>query len=222
MESSAKTRLPLPMASTLSVSFTLRHHSTSLSNWYNLSLIFTCTNGGESNKGLSKSPFLAINAKRGEILSPKQKTAPPNFKIFEMMIYICFFNWYLMMKILSWYISNWYVDFQLIHFQKHPKYKFQLVSIKTLLKTKRRISSRGSFVLVKGKAFETGGENFKSWKCFSKSYSYTFDYLQKDFEKIFQKNLQKQNKWCKCGPKCWIKESKPCISSKTINWFNSK
>jgi hypothetical protein len=35
----------------------------------------------------------------------------------------------------------------------------------------------------------------------SQSYSYTFDYLQKDFEKIFQKNLQKQNKWCKRGPK---------------------
>jgi hypothetical protein len=72
---------------------------------------------------------------------------------------------------------------------------------KTLLNTKRRISLRGSFVLVKGKAFETGVENFKSSKCFSKSYSCTFDYLQKDFEKILQKNLQKQNKWCKCGPK---------------------
>jgi hypothetical protein len=24
---------------------------------------------------------------------------------------------------------------------------------------------------------------------------------KKDFEKIFQKNLQKQNKWCKYGPK---------------------
>jgi hypothetical protein len=33
---------------------------------------------------------------------------------------------------------------------------------KTLLNTKRRITLRGSFVLVKGKAFETGGENFKS------------------------------------------------------------
>jgi hypothetical protein len=38
------------------------------------------------------------------------------------------------------------------------KYKFQLVSIKTLLKTKRRILFRGSFWLVKGKAFKTGGE----------------------------------------------------------------
>jgi hypothetical protein len=32
-------------------------------------------------------------------------------------------------------------------------------------------------------------------------FSCTFDYLQKDFEKILQKNLQKQNKWCKYGPK---------------------
>jgi hypothetical protein len=31
--------------------------------------------------------------------------------------------------------------------------------------------------------------------------SFTFDYLQKDFEKNLQKNLQKQNKWCKRGPK---------------------
>jgi hypothetical protein len=30
--------------------------------------------------------------------------------------------------------------------------------LKTLLKTKRRISFKGSFYLVKGKAFETGGE----------------------------------------------------------------
>jgi hypothetical protein len=33
---------------------------------------------------------------------------------------------------------------------------------KTLLNTKRRISFRGSFVLVRRKAFETGEENLKS------------------------------------------------------------
>jgi hypothetical protein len=32
--------------------------------------------------------------------------------------------------------------------------------------------------------------------------SFTFDYLQKDFEKDLQKSLQKQNMWCKRGPKC--------------------
>jgi hypothetical protein len=42
-----------------------------------------------------------------------------------------------------------------------------LVSIKTLLKTKRRILSRGSFCLVKGKAFETGGKisNLENASC---------------------------------------------------------
>jgi hypothetical protein len=35
-----------------------------------------------------------------------------------------------------------------------------------------------------------------------KSYSFTFDYLQKNFEEDLQKNLQKQNMWCKRGPKC--------------------
>jgi hypothetical protein len=50
---------------------------------------------------------------------------------------------------------------------------------------------RGSFCLVKGKSFETGGENFKSQKCFSKSYSFTFDYFAKDFEKNFQKEFAK-------------------------------
>jgi hypothetical protein len=35
-----------------------------------------------------------------------------------------------------------------------------------------------------------------------KSYSFTFDYLQKNFEEDLQKNLEKQNMWCKRGPKC--------------------
>jgi hypothetical protein len=47
------------------------------------------------------------------------------------------------------------------------------------------------------------GENISNLENASrKFYLYTFDYLQKDFEKTFQKNLQKQNKWCKSGPKC--------------------
>jgi hypothetical protein len=33
-------------------------------------------------KGLTKSPFLAINAKGGESISPKQKDAPPPFENF--------------------------------------------------------------------------------------------------------------------------------------------
>jgi hypothetical protein len=43
-------------------------------------------------------------------------------------------------------------------------YKFQLVSIKTLLKTKRKILFRGEFCLVNGKAFEIGGRIFQILK----------------------------------------------------------
>jgi hypothetical protein len=54
--------------------------------------------------------------------------------------------------------SNWYI----LLCSKREKVLVSSKKIKTLLNTKRRISLRGSFVLVKGKAFETGGENFKS------------------------------------------------------------
>jgi hypothetical protein len=60
---------------------------------------------------------------------------------------------------------------------------------------------QGSFYLAKGKTLETGGEFSKSWKCFVKSYSYTIGYFAKEFEKTFLKDLQKQVKWYKCGPK---------------------
>jgi hypothetical protein len=49
------------------------------------------------------------------------------------------------MKNFNWYNFIWYL------FQKS-----EIIS-KTLLKAKGRISSGGSFYLVKGKAFETGG-----------------------------------------------------------------
>jgi hypothetical protein len=39
---------------------------------------------------------------------------------------------------------------------------FKIGILKTLLNTKSRNLLRGSFVLIKGKAFETGGENSKS------------------------------------------------------------
>jgi hypothetical protein len=69
--------------STLSVSFTLRHHSTSLQ----IGIIFThiyLYHLGESKKGSQKTLFLAINAKGGENISPKQKDrTTTNFKTFK-------------------------------------------------------------------------------------------------------------------------------------------
>jgi G:T/U-mismatch repair DNA glycosylase len=74
MESSAKTRRPLH-------SIGIIYSSPSLSLWYNLSLIFTCTNGGESNEGSQSLRFLAINAKVGDSISPKQKDRTTTQKI---------------------------------------------------------------------------------------------------------------------------------------------
>jgi hypothetical protein len=127
-------------------------------------------------------PFLAIHAKGGESMSPKQKDrTTTNFKI--LVFQEVFSNWYLTYNI----ISNWYTLFK--------------INIKTLLNTKRRISLRG-FCSVKGKAFETGEKNSNLVNASQNSYSFIFDYLQKNFEKDLQKNLQKQNMWCKRGPKC--------------------
>jgi hypothetical protein len=56
----------------------------------------------------------------------------------------------------------------------------------------------GEFCLVKGKAFETRGENSNLENASQNLIHVSFDHLQKDFEK----NLQKQNMWCKRGPKC--------------------
>jgi hypothetical protein len=113
MESSAKTRLPLHSI----VLFILRCHSASLSNF---GIIFThilFSEGGESLKrahiSLTKYPFLAIHAKEGESISPKQKDhTTTNFKkclnaVFQFVLKK-FFNWYLMFDI----ISNWYDLFQ--------------------------------------------------------------------------------------------------------------
>jgi hypothetical protein len=45
---------------------------------------------GEKVRGLPKSPFLAINAKGGEILRQSKRTAPPTSKILEMKIYFIY------------------------------------------------------------------------------------------------------------------------------------
>jgi hypothetical protein len=124
MEYSAKTTLPLHsigINSSLPVFRIALHFGIIFTHIY----LFTI---GEKTKGLyftHKYPFLAIHAKEGESISPKQKDCTTtNFKIFKEV-----FKWYCIFYILH----KWYN-----HFQK-------LVT-KTLLNTKRRISLRGSFV----------------------------------------------------------------------------
>jgi hypothetical protein len=61
-------------------------------------MLFTI--GGESKKGLyftHKYPFLAIHAKGGESISPKQKDRTTTFKnlVFPFVFKEVFSNWYL-------------------------------------------------------------------------------------------------------------------------------
>jgi hypothetical protein len=70
-------------------------------------------------------------------------------------------------------------------------YNFKLVIpsskliFKTLLNTKRRISLRGSFVQSKEKHLKQGETISNFENASQKSYSFTFDYLQKNLEKNF-------------------------------------
>jgi hypothetical protein len=65
--------------------------------------------------------------------------------------------------------------------------------------------------LVKGKAFETREKFSNLMNASQNSYSFTFDYLQNDFEKILQKNLQ--NKTCGARVVQNVKKQKhSCIS----------
>jgi hypothetical protein len=81
------------------------------------------------------------------------------------------------------------------------KVEFQIgIYFKTLLKAKGRISFRGSFYVVKEKAFETGRgiSNSKNASCNHILIPLT---ICKKNLKRFSKRFAKTNKWCKCGPK---------------------
>jgi hypothetical protein len=126
---------------------------------------------------------LAIHAKGGESISPKQKDRTTTL-------------------ILKWFsIGKFQIGILLC--SKGEQVVFSKIDVLKPSWTLRGEFIEGEFWLVKGKAFETRGENFKTWKCFAKSYLFTFDYIAKGFWKGFTKRiLQKQNMWCKRGPKC--------------------
>jgi hypothetical protein len=110
----------------------------------------------------------------------KRTTPPPNFQIGDFQL--------VNFKLVSYYV------------QKGEEVVFQKWYIKTLLNTKRRISFRGSFVLVKGKAFETGGE-FQILKMLLEIlfiYLWLFAKgLWKGFTKEFAKTKQVVQAWSK-------------------------
>jgi hypothetical protein len=84
--------------------------------------------------------FLVINAKGGEILAQSKSTAPPpisnfsklSFQLLSFNLYLNHYPYFKLIYLPSKIFFNWYLN--LFHIGK------------TLLNTKRRISSRGSFV----------------------------------------------------------------------------
>src|SRR5690242_4777833 len=97
--------------STLSVSFILRRHSTPLFDWYNLSLIFPCTNGGESNKGSQSLCSWRLMPKGEKVLAQSKRTAPPPFENFYLIYFklVCLLSIGIFSKLSSKYTSNWYL-----------------------------------------------------------------------------------------------------------------
>jgi hypothetical protein len=67
--------------------------------------------------------------------------------------------------------------------------------------SKGRNFFRGSFYLVKGKAFETGGE-ISNLKNASSNHILIPLAICKRIRKVFSERFAKTSKWCKCGPKC--------------------
>jgi hypothetical protein len=144
---------------TLMVSFTLcRYSCNSQLVWPFTHTYFTIWEKvlvpkGENCKGLSSSPFLAINAKGGESIKPKAKGPHHHFKI--------------SLKFIS--IDIW-VNFQLVSyvvpkFQESIKISIGTTSsciyFKNLLKAKGRISS-GGVSFSQRKSIWNRGSNFKS------------------------------------------------------------
>jgi hypothetical protein len=127
LESSAKTKASTPLHDS---SFAVAPSNSP--TLVQSSLICLLPKGEKVVRRALMIPFLAIYAKGGESMSPKQKDrTTTNFKNFSLSIWFykkVFSNWYLICDI----ISNWYTLFK--------------INIKTLLNTKRRTSSKGSFV----------------------------------------------------------------------------
>jgi hypothetical protein len=101
------------------------------------------TEGGESSsKGLYFTQsicFWRFMPKGEKVLAQSKRTAPPPY--FQKEFF----------KLVSYYIQK-----------GGESSTFKNRYLKNLLNTKRRNLLRGNFVKSKEKAFETGGENFKS------------------------------------------------------------
>jgi hypothetical protein len=90
------------------------------------------------------------------------------------------------------------------------------------LKDKRRISFRGSFYLVKGKAFETKGEilNLENASC--NFIHISLNICKKTLKRFSKRICKNKISGAKVVQNVKQKESNPFISIEIIKWFNLK
>jgi hypothetical protein len=156
------------------------------------------------------TPFLAIHAKGGESISPKQKDRTTNHLILKRVFQLVWFS--------NDNFKNWY----LIMFKRGRKVVFQNWYIKTLLNTKRRILSRGSFVLSKKKHLKQGEKISNLENASQNLIHLPLTICKRTLKRIYKRICK--NKTCSASVvqnvKNWRNNS--CISYKYLYWLNSK
>jgi hypothetical protein len=130
---------------------------------------------------------LAIHAKGGESISPKAK-GPHHHLISKLKLRKGF------------KMMNFSIDILL--YSKGGESSIFKIGILKPSWTLRGGFLRGSFVLVKGKAFETG-RKFQILKMLLKIlFIYLWPFAKGLLKRIYKRICKKQNMWCKRGPKC--------------------
>ena len=94
-----------------------------------------------------------------------------------------------------------YLSIGILFVQKEKKISFSKMYIKTLLNTKRWISFRGSFVKSKEKHLKQGEKISNLENALQTLIHLPLTICKRSLKWIYKKNLQKQNMWCKRGPK---------------------
>jgi hypothetical protein len=133
---------------------------------------------GRKFKGLSGLCFWRLMPKGEKILSPKQKDRTTTY---FLIMFRKNFNWYVYIQLVYLKIDfqNWHLNYEHTSNVLKPSWKL------------REEFHLGGVLFSQRKSIWNRGRNFKSWKCFVQSYSYTFDYLQETLKRISKKGFAK-------------------------------
>jgi hypothetical protein len=168
--------------------------------------------GRKMKKGSQGLHFWRLMPKGRKYLAQSKRTSPPFQKKLKWSFYWDF----------SIGFSYWYQLVSMFHLIRKSKISNWYPSQKPSWKLRGEFHSGEFFYLVKGKAFETGGEisNLENAFCNLIHIPLTIcKRLWKRFSKRICKNIHVVQEWSKMLNK---RKSNPFIFSEIFNWFNSK